>query len=136
MTHFNDSPQVDGISPIGIDRVMAFTAIPPASDSAAGGGVGAPRLLIRQYVSKLKKSAEGALNEGTSRQPLLLRFFSSCSDRLGTGPYVDLVECGPSLDMRVRRVRHAPPDAMKARSTLLLPLLLLWFLLLLLWPLL
>ena len=33
--------------------------------------------------------------------------------------------------MRVRRVRHAPPDAMKARSTLLL-----WLLLLLLWPLL
>ena len=73
MPHSNDPPQVDGISPIGIDRVMAFTAIPPASDSAAGGGVGQPRLLIRQYVSKLKKSAEGALKEVTSRQPLLLQ---------------------------------------------------------------
>ena len=47
----------------------------------------------RHYLVKLKKSAEG------------------------TGPYVDLVEMGPSLDLAPRRVHHASEGLMKDAMT-------------------
>lgn len=46
-------------------------------------------VLLRHYLVRLKKSAEG------------------------TGPYTELVETGPSLDLAVRRTHHASEELMK-----------------------
>lgn len=50
-------------------------------------------VLLRHYLVRLKKSAEG------------------------TGPYTELVEMGPSLDLAVRRTHHASEELMKQATT-------------------
>jgi ribosome production factor 2 len=72
--------EVEAISSIGLEHVLVFTAAEPG-------------VLLRHYLVKLKKSAEG------------------------TGPYVDLVEMGPSLDLAPRRVHHASEGLMKDAMT-------------------
>jgi len=57
-------------------------------DSVTGGSV-----MMRHYIVKLKKSAEAS------------------------GPYVELIEMGPSLDLAVRRVHHASESLTKEAMT-------------------
>jgi len=57
-------------------------------DSVTGGSV-----MMRHYMVKLKKSAEAS------------------------GPYVELSEIGPSLDLAVRRVHHASESLTKEAMT-------------------
>eukprot|EP00316_Scyphosphaera_apsteinii_P020556 CAMPEP_0119326924 /NCGR_PEP_ID=MMETSP1333-20130426/69588_1 /TAXON_ID=418940 /ORGANISM="Scyphosphaera apsteinii, Strain RCC1455" /LENGTH=353 /DNA_ID=CAMNT_0007335363 /DNA_START=139 /DNA_END=1200 /DNA_ORIENTATION=- len=74
---------VSAISPIGIERIVSFTAVPSSRDNET-------RVLMRHYVVKLKKSAEG------------------------TSPYTELTEIGPSLDLQVRRVQQPSDDLLKS----------------------
>lgn len=67
---------VEAISPLGIDHVIVFTA-------ASG------KVLLRHYVCRLMKSAEG------------------------TSPHVKLLETGPSLDLTIRRTQLANTEVLK-----------------------
>jgi ribosome production factor 2 len=71
---------VESISPLGIDHFLCFTAV---------GG----KVLIRHYLARLLKSAEG------------------------TSPHVSLIEMGPSLDLSIRRTHYASDELMAAAMT-------------------
>lgn len=61
--------------------------------TATGDSASGVRAMLRHYMVKLKKSAEA------------------------TGPYVELSEIGPSLDLTVRRVHHASESLTKQAMT-------------------
>tara|TARA_B100000524_G_scaffold335933_1_gene225475 strand:+ start:466 stop:918 length:453 start_codon:yes stop_codon:yes gene_type:complete len=69
---------------------MCFHAVRAPDDGGANSGAKGAKVYLRQYVAHLKKSAEG------------------------TGPYAELVEMGPSLNLHVRRVHRPSPELMKA----------------------
>ena len=80
---FFHNETVEAISPLGLERVLLFTASPDGWDAASATQPGGKKVYMRQYAVQLKKSAEG------------------------TSPYVDLVEMGPSADLRCGRPRPA-----------------------------
>lgn len=82
---------LSAISPLGVERVLAFTAAPTGWEAGAIAVAcgGQKRVHMRQYACVLKKSVEG------------------------TSPFVELVEMGPTADLNVRRVQSAAPDLMR-----------------------
>jgi ribosome production factor 2 len=78
LTSFFHLRVVDAISPLGIEHFLCFTA------------VGGEKILMRHYLARLLKSAEG------------------------TAPRVELTEMGPSIDLLLRRTQWAHPDVKRA----------------------